>query len=87
MTREEVKAMPADEIRRRMSTLVGLPVTDARLILQWLALEHRAPCIRVHSWALDVWEASGACAGDTVTFEDKDIGVAVMRLYVFLYAP
>jgi len=84
MTREEVKAMGREELGVKLVSLYGNepPWTS---LLHWLAGDNRAPCVR-HSWALDVWETSGTCAGETVTFEDKEIGIAVMRLYVYLYA-
>jgi len=84
MTREEVKAMSPRDLRLRIWAIFAEHPPTAQL-LDWLAGDNRAPCLR-HSWALDVWEASGTCAGETVTFEDKEIGIAVMRLYVYLYA-
>ena len=84
MTREEVKALGRKELAVKLIHIFGTEPLWY-LLLDWLAGDNRAPCLR-HSWALDVWEASGTCAGETVTFEDKEIGIAVMRLYVYLYA-
>ncbi len=89
MTREEVKVMGRREIEDRLLKLFpkrGL-MAEWTDLLQWLAGDNRAPCLR-HAWGLDIWEASAFTGrgGELVTFEDKDIGVAVMRLYVYCYA-